>query len=426
MSKVKAILWGAMLAAGMALAWQGHQNRMMRAELAARGVSGAATSAHDIETVETRIARLRYGKLAEWTALANALPSKYFARALEASAGNGSEASKQFQLIILRRWAQISPIGAITFADSYNSFRRFGGDEAVMEVLKVWGSEDPEAAIAWVVKNWPYDEDEAVEVIKLDKLAPARALGLVAQFHTLSAQVGMMNDLFSRWADSDPASALALAQGVKDPLLQHYAYQGAVTGWGAKDPAGALAWALQQPEGLFKAQTINGLVSNWAGSNGSAAMSWAQQVPDEATRKEAVQDVLSEWTENSPQTAADYLLGQPASDEGAAELRNVFHRWAMEDAAQAEQYLAQLPESDASARDAAMVGYADGLAKEQPEKAVAWAQGLPEGELQGAVYATIAKMWLSRDKPAATAWIEGANLPDAAKQELLNAGAAAK
>jgi len=425
MNKVKAILWMATLAAGMALAWQGHRNGAMRAALAARGTTGAPV--RDADTVEAKLAALRHGTVAQWEALANALPPKYFARAIIALADNRSEGRRRFSEILFQRWAQISPTGALAFIRSfYEGSFPFYNDSAVTEILKVWGDADPKAAMEWVIQNMPDGEIREINVIKLDKLAPAEALGLVAQFKSLKAQANTMNDLFDHWADSDPLGALAQAQGVKDPLLQLYAYEGAVNGWGAKDPAGALAWALQQPEGLFKAQTISGLVSNWAGNNGSAAMSWAQQVPDEATRQEAVQDVLSEWTENSPQMAADYLMGQPASDAGAAAIRNAFHRWATEDAAQAEQYLAQLPEADGSAREAAMVGYADGLAKEQPEKAVTWAQSLPEGELQETVDAAIAKMWLSQDKPAAEAWLAQSNFSAERKQELLNAGGAAK
>ena len=183
--------------------------------------------------------------------------------------------------------------------------------------------------------------------------------------------------LGARWAQLDPASALAYAKkpGARD--VGSAITRGAFVKCLTVAPEIARVWLAALPAGNERNNTVSLAVLTLAHSDLTAAVQFANQLPAGDRRNQALYSLL-----------------------GAAEMMN--------DPQLAEQLYAQLP-SQGRINIAGTV--ASRLAVTDVNAALAWASALPEGQARSRALAAATQMWAQNDPAAAVVWVWQNNPP---------------
>ena len=160
------------------------------------------------------------------------------------------------------------------------------------------------------------------------------------------------------------------------------------------------------------------LASRWAEADPNAAVSWAESLSDASAQRAALLSTLNGWTHTAPEAAAGYAAKLPAGDLQDAAIIKVVKEWSFRDARGAASWISTFPEG--KLRDKA----ADSI--------IFWGQGqcpaaiadmldsINNPELTSKHGEMLASIWLTRDSPAACAWVERSALPEDAKQRVLS------
>jgi hypothetical protein len=112
------------------------------------------------------------------------------------------------------------------------------------------------------------------EVI-FNSLTPAevgRLMSAVRDLVLVPAQEELRRALFSRWAEDDPAAALAFARGLPESALRDATILSVVQGWFYTSPEEAAAWIRQLPPGALKNELLNHAVRYLAAKDPNAAL----------------------------------------------------------------------------------------------------------------------------------------------------------
>ena len=161
------------------------------------------------------------------------------------------------------------------------------------------------------------------------------------------------------------------------------------------------------------------LASKWGNSDPGAASAWANSLTDPEARKEALVGVLKGWTDKSPEAAAAYAATLSPQDVQEAAILKVVGEWAFWGHADgAANWVAQFPAGEV--RDKAMGTVVFWGSGQCPATIADMLDTTGDPEVIKKYGETVAAVWLNRDKPAATVWIEKSPLPDDVKQRLLN------
>ena len=163
---------------------------------------------------------------------------------------------------------------------------------------------------------------------------------------------------------------------------------------------------------------FNQLASKWGESDPEPAFAWANGLPDPAARRAALLNILSGWTHSSPETAATSAAKLQAGDLQDAAVLKVVKEWSFRDASDAAAWVSTFPDGklrDKAAREIIFWGQG-----QCPAAVADMLDAIGNPDLTRQHGETLASIWLSRDAPAARAWIEQAPLPDDAKERLLS------
>jgi hypothetical protein len=155
----------------------------------------------------------------------------------------------------------------------------------------------------------------------------------------------------------------------------------------------------------MRAAALDQVAIAWANRDSGAAATWARELSTDAEKQkslcliaaEAVRaapiDALRLATELSPGAARDSLIARAAAE------------WVADDASGATEWARQLP--DDSLRCETLAAVAVSLGEREPFRAASLAvRDLPPGRAQSDAVVSIAQRWAQQDPEKAAAWVE--------------------
>ncbi|MEM7386387.1 MAG: hypothetical protein AAF514_15710, partial [Verrucomicrobiota bacterium] len=266
-----------------------------------------------------------------------------------------------------------------------------------------------------------------------------------------------LDDLFRRWARSDPENAMDAALRIHQELDRMTGIPHGIEAWAGIDGPAAAAWIARSiPEaGYLKERTYRHLFSGWAevnpreagefaltlkGAEGlpfndcmlhvldgwthhdfSAASRWVDGIADPGTRAE-MQALLVERSQRNAdrEPALEYALRNLGDNPAMMEAINRHtHALAMSDP-QAALAWAGENLSDAGHRETFRNHIIDELTRHHPDQAVSFLEQLPsEHEEAERLYHQAADRWARRDPEAAREWLQGLPRGDRLESALL-------
>jgi hypothetical protein len=198
-----------------------------------------------------------------------------------------------------------------------------GSARALAEKLLVarWAETDPEGAIKFATENHDFDY---ITSDVFQQLAADDMQGALARAQAMTdpnARYQALRGVLSYMADQDPLGALRLANTLgnfpnNEPLSQVIYRQ-----WSAVDPQAAAAQAALEGNagGGNWRSPVSQVLRNWAGQDPLAALAWTNSVTDQATQARDVAQIVREWSRDDLNAAANWVAAlAPGSTRDAA------------------------------------------------------------------------------------------------------------
>ncbi len=285
-------------------------------------------------------------------------------------------------------WGAMDSAGALKHAETLEGGRkrRFLG-----EVLSGWASKDPAQAKAWLDLLPENNEKQGFRWNLINGMAD-HDIGLATTYAYERATQGDRNAMGYLEAIAGEelrkhgaVPATRWAEGLPEGPLKGAALDRVAGAYVNEDPRAAAAWAAQFATTDYGARVIEEVGDEWAERDPKAAVAWLETLPEGAGRSEGMHSALREWTQRDPRAASEYLAALPPSP----------------------------------AKDSAVSGFARTLAGEDPESAVIWAATIGDEKSRVETLTRAGRAWYWRDAAAATAWLQQANLPEAAVREMM-------
>jgi len=270
--------------------------------------------------------------------------------------------------MILEKWTQLDPKGAITFADSRTREEKYLGTSTV---LRAWTRTDAAAAIAWAQANGKKEASPEGD-------SPGGPPGFGGQGNMA------LSSVLSQLARTDLDRALTVASTEtfdrRSRTLDTFASE-LVTQRGIDGAKSAIDG---MPAGSLKDGLIAQVADKLASKDAPSAAEWAMTLPEGDPKSRALAESIGEWAKKDAVAAGEFLKKLPATAEA----------------------------------DRSRESYARTIAQKSPESALAWASSITEAERQLRTVEEVARSWVRQDADAAKAWIAQSALPEEVKARV--------
>ncbi len=217
-------------------------------------------------------------------------------------------------------------------------------------------------------------------------LAPETALEYALQENRESQDSSVISDVLRAWVRTDPAGASArvdqlpenLRASVREKLNRVNRPKVAIT-----DPREALQQMLRNPEAP-DAEAVSRIFMEWARTDFPAAARAAVNLPRSrpwaSARESGVSNLIRFWARQDPRAAATWIDAQPEADRRSLRRHYLDALLSAKQPELATAYAGALPEGPERRNLVGQV--ADRLIRADRDKAVAFVESLPAGDLQ--------------------------------------------
>jgi hypothetical protein len=308
-------------------------------------------------------------------------------------------------------------VPAVTAA--YDAAALDGGDTELVLLATWWARFDPEAAHRWTSSDWR------------------------------AAYGSVLGALFRSWARSEPEKAWNRALALTFAGHRELATDAAITGWDESGqpglvefvralPAGppqqrvaevlarrrvvslgaqgALRWVEELPDDEFKTVLLTRIASSVARADARAAAAWAEPQIAAAKRPTGLpRRIGTRWIHQDPQATLAWLASLPAGEDRNDGVTESFRDWLKRDPAAARAWI-ESTEMEAWNEPAFGLYARSAIAYEDPLKALQMVARITDQPLRDYLTTVIARAWLERDRDAADAWIQQADLPEGVRE----------
>jgi hypothetical protein len=226
-------------------------------------------------------------------------------------------------------------------------------------------------------------------------MAPAPAVFPIKESEVLNAAL-------ERGKQGDFSGALHLIEAVSEPAARLRLHLAVGSVLAERDPVAAAALARLLPAGPAREAGVERAARSWARRDPDAALRWSLAIAEPATAGLARRTVSTELVRANARAAVDRLLAIPA--RAARDEMVVFAAaaWTRFDEDAAVGWLSELRDDDLRPRVTIAVGFE--LAQNNPRRAIALAETLPEGRERWLLIAAIGQTWAATDAKGALGW----------------------
>ena len=349
---------------------------------------------------------------------ATAVESPAFARSV---AGGGSETFTS----PLEQITGGQPIGEwlTRVLNQEDEIARMSGFMRLLEVLGT-GAEIEQALSAVIATgdNWSRRREFSMLLEKWAQLDPAQAMAWVEKIKDQGAKFGGYRAVLSTWTRRSPQEAVAWAEANGAPPEVNandgnWAMAAIVGQLSKSDPDWALRLTQEQAMSRARGRMVDVVIGEYVSQRGeAAAREMVMHIPEETLRTGMMGRLANQLAANDPQSVAQWVATLPASEGRQRALTELVSQWSENDPAAAAAYLAKYPVSPET--DASRERLAQNVLRKDPEGALAWAGTISEDQFRTRTVTDLVRNWMRRDADAAQKWVQSSQLPDEVRARL--------
>ncbi|HWB01485.1 MAG TPA: hypothetical protein VG796_00585 [Verrucomicrobiales bacterium] len=272
-------------------------------------------------------------------------------------------------------------------------------------LLNRWADLDPAAALAWAqTLTKPRISQTLSQILgNYARTDPEQAIAFARKISNVTDRNAALENIANSLASTDPRRALSIMNSVKSRNGE-YRFYSLYSTWAATDPEAAHAAAMAMQKGRARANAMQGIFSSWAASDPKAANAAAQAIPEAGLRHQALSAIFESWGSSDPQSALAAVQILPKGQAKIEALGRIFSSWAGTDPSAAAAAAASLPKRE---RQNAISYIAGSWGANDPAAALAWAKTIPAKEGGEWAVSNILSQQARTDGPAAVAaWRE--------------------
>jgi hypothetical protein len=201
------------------------------------------------------------------------------------------------------------------------------------------------------------------------------------------------------WGGIDLKATVAWVETLPNQNWAELAYIGLIRKWVEIDPQAAAEWSDNRPK-PYGQPLVDHAIAYWARRAPREAAAWIDRLPNPDKRGRLFSQVARVWAESDLWSALSFAQGLSSKEDREQALSALLYRVA---AADSQRGVALLDEiSDPFTKRRAGEAVARGWTRQNPQAAIQWAEGLPEGELRSDILKEIAYTWALTDPRSAT------------------------
>jgi hypothetical protein len=212
--------------------------------------------------------------------------------------------------------AYINGLQPAEYADALKRIRRIPGNNerelASRLLVARWVQSDPDGALQFAASNrgYEYVADDVFQQAAATDLQSA--LERAKSLPNADLRYMALRGVLSFMADTDPVGALRLAQTLGE-YPGNEPFSGVIyRQWAANDPQAAALQAAQNNSGSGWRSPVNQVVRTWAGQDPTAAANWAISLNDPEARARSIAQVMRQWIKEDATAAANWISALPA------------------------------------------------------------------------------------------------------------------
>jgi hypothetical protein len=261
-------------------------------------------------------------------------------------------------------------------------------DGGLGSAMQKWMETDPNGAKQWALSLAdPLQRDRALSAYSGAIAAddPRASLEMISQIAAGDVRQNAQRKIITEWLNVDPQGAANYLKGLDESTAAKYDY---FLGLKLNDltPAQQQQFISTLGETPLKDGIIRGMVRS-ATSNGqfTRAVNAINLMQEGEQRDGSIYDVAVSWSKSDPKALTDWLKLQP----------------------------------DSSERDMIVAGHAASQTARDPQASLQLVASIPDKKVQKAAYDNVLARWMSVDAPAATAWMDQANIFSKLERDMI-------
>lgn len=274
-----------------------------------------------------------------------------------------------------------------------NSLKPMEYADALKRIRRIPGNNDRELATRLLISRWVDNDPDGA----LQFAASNRGYEYVA------------DDVFQRYAATDPAAALERAKALPNADLRYMALRGVLGFMGGTDPAGAIQLAQSLGEFRGNEPLTSVIYRQWAANDPQAAALQAAQDNTESGWRSPVNQVVRTWAAQDPAAAANWSLSLSDAEARARSLSQVMRQWTRDDATAAANWTSALQAG--GSHDSAVSALATSLAAIDPQNAISWAKTISDETMRNNALQRVSREVMWRDPANGNAVLQAAGVP---------------
>jgi hypothetical protein len=275
----------------------------------------------------------------------------------------------------------INSLASNEYGDALKRIRRVAStnerDLASRLLVARWVQTDPEAALNFATSNHGYEY--------------------------------VADDVFQAEAATDLQSALDRAKAITSPDLRYQALLGVLSFMADSDPAGALRLAQGLGDFPGNEPLSNVIYRQWATNDPQAAALAAMQAGGDNSWRSPVYQVARTWAKEDPTAAANWSIGLTDPQAQARSISQVMRQWTREDLNAAVNWVNSLPPG--MSYDAAAAAMASSLAANHPQDAVSWAENITDPTMRNDALERVSREVMWRNPTNGADILQAAGVP---------------
>ena len=298
---------------------------------------------------------------------------------------------------LLAQLATSDPLAALEITESIASRR--DAELARNNILKVWASNEPMAALAWA--------DSALADVPYN-LRNSQMEAIIQGFAETNPK-GAFN--YANAMSEANSSELRLKNRLLSEVIETQ-----IRGGGLEEAHASIALMVDGPS---KDNLQRELVNEWAAFDPVSAAAYVQGLGSDASTgmKTAL---IGEWAESDPAAAAAWLSNLSAEDPAYRQATTQITReWTRYDLTASSEWLNSLPASPEL--DRAVATYTYRAAQEDPPTAMSWAESINNANMRNRMMQQVAANWKNDDPEGFTNYLDNSDLNEKEREQLKTA-----
>ena len=292
---------------------------------------------------------------------------------------------------------------------AYSNLEGSERQEAILNELRNYVGEDPEAAVGWVLKMAPdKTQQKALSLIfnEWAKDKPRDAADWIMQNLALrsSLKTTAATALATSWVSSSPGEAMQWADFYFNQTDEYFPFQDAIIIWANQDiNAAAQHITNTSYDGATGYIAIMDFLNIYAQKDLEEARKWAEvNVPQEFQAGAQVQ-IVEELAKLRPSDAASYILQEQNLEYFTSNLGVLLSEWTKSDIVGASEWVDRTLNN--TQKDIAYEHLAFHFQFDRPDLAIRYAQGLGDNQDRTEITTDILIDWREQARDEADQWI---------------------